>query len=855
MECSPAGPDDKAFQGALAIDELDVYPAAVRRLRNRESCGNSSKLSLSMNFCRFSPSFRFQSLVACGFSFLIPGMLMAGADNIAFAQGTRVWTQSKFEEFEKGTPQGVAIGNDGKLRSGPVAAELLTTPSSFVWSVAAGKDGAVYLATGSPATVLKVNPDKTAEPQFMKLFETKATAVQVVRVGPDGALYAATIPDGKVYRIKTDVTKPLDESTAEVVFDLGKFDAKPADSGADTKAADDKDTDGKTTDGKPTDGKSADSKARYIWDMTFDRAGKLYVATGGPGAVYRVNVSEAQPTAEVFFKSDEQHIRALAWDRNGNLIAGSDGSGLVYRISSEGKGYVLFSAPRREITSVAVGADGTIYAADVGDKAKNPLPQLPVASGGVGITISFVQPGSMQAANASTALPEGSEIYAIKPEQAPRKLWADKDAIVYRMAWAGEGLTVLTGNRGRIFTVRPDGSYSDIAHLDAQQAVSMTEAGGGWLIGTANTGKLFRTTAGGSDTSASHSYASDVLDAGAMSRWGRVEVDPGSHSFQIWTRTGNVEQPARNDKDWGWSDWEPAAENKVASPAGRYLQWKVVLNEAGVVSGVGVNYLPVNSAPVVDDLMVVPGAKFVPQQQGNQPPTVTIAFPTPNPGLSFDGGATSQPIQAQKDRTSVTVRWAAHDDDGDDLSYDLYLRGDGEQVWRLLKKGLTDKVFSFDGATYPDGGYQLKVVASDAPSHAPGDALSGEMISERFELDTTPPVISELKAEPAKMVETDKNCRQSPCATALSIPVSFTAQDAFSAIGHAEYSLDAGPWQYVEPVGGLSDSKTERYAFAVPLPVGPGVTPEPEHLITVRAYDRHENMATAKVIAPVVEAK
>jgi len=785
-----------------------------------------------MNFCRFSSPFRFQPFAAHGFSLLLPALLMAGTSFTASAQGTRLWTQSKFEEFEKGTPQGVAIGSDGKLHSGPSSTEVLTTPSSFVWSVAAGKDGAVYLATGSPATVLKVNPDKTTEPRFTKLFETKALAVQVVRVGPDGALYAATIPDGKVYRIKTDVSSAADESTAEVVFDLAKFDSKPAE------------------EAKTTDGKAADSKARYIWDMTFDRAGKLYVATGGPGAVYRVDVTQPQPTAQVFFKSDEQHIRALTWDRNGNLIAGSDGSGLVYRISAEGKGYVLFSAPRREVTAVAVGADGTIYAADVGDKAKNPLPALPVASGGVGITISFVQPGSMQAANASLALPEGSEIYALKPEQAPRKLWADKDAIVYRMTAAADGLTVLTGNRGRIFTVHADGSYADIAHLDAQQAVAMADTPGGLLVGTANTGKLFRLAAG---DSAAHSYASDVLDAGAMSRWGRVEVDPGSHSFQIWTRTGNVEQPARNDKDWGWSDWEPAAENKVASPAGRYLQWKVVLNETGVVSGVGVNFLPVNSAPAVDDLLVVPGARYNAQAQGgNQPPTVTIAFPNPNAGVSFDLGATSQPIQAQKDRTAVTARWAAHDDDGDDLVYDLYLRGDGEQVWRLLKKGLTDKVYSFDAATFPDGGYQLKVVASDTPSHAPGEALTGELISDRFELDTTPPVISDLKGEPARMVEVDKNCRQSPCATALSIPVSFEAQDAFSTIAHAEYSLDAGPWQYIEPVGGISDAKTERYSFAVPLPAATGANsaPEPEHLITVRAYDRHENMASAKVIVP-----
>ena len=50
---------------------------------------------------------------------------------------------------------------------------------------------------------------------------------------------------------------------------------------------------------------------------------------------------------------------------------------------------MLFEAPRREITSVAVGADGTIYAANVGDKAHNPLPPLPVQGIGTG-TITIV---------------------------------------------------------------------------------------------------------------------------------------------------------------------------------------------------------------------------------------------------------------------------------------------------------------------------------------------------------------------------------------------------------------------------------------------------------------------------------
>ena len=114
--------------------------------------------------------------------------------------------------------------------------------------------------------------------------------------------------------------------------------------------------------------------------LTFDSAGRLYIATGNPGAVYRVDPAKPGAPPELFFKSDEAHIRALAWDAKGNLIAGSDGSGLVYRIDPQGKGYVLFEAPRREITSIAIGANGTIYAACVGDKSRNPLP--PAAGAG-----------------------------------------------------------------------------------------------------------------------------------------------------------------------------------------------------------------------------------------------------------------------------------------------------------------------------------------------------------------------------------------------------------------------------------------------------------------------------------------
>ncbi|WP_239461296.1 hypothetical protein [Occallatibacter savannae] len=730
------------------------------------------------------------------------------------AQGTHLWTQSRIEEFEKGSPQGVAINSNGMLREGPGLSDLLTSPSTFIWSVAVDKSGTPYLGTGSPATVLRGSAQKDGKPAT--IFETRDVSVQVVRIGPDGSIYAATVPGGKVYKLNSSSTTKQDESSAKLVFDAAKAEAAPA--------GDD--------DAKP----NRESKSHYIWDMAFDAAGKLYIAVGGPGAIYRVNPTTPENKPDLFFKTDEQHIRSLAWDTKGNLIAGTDGSGLVYRISPQGKGYVLFEAPRREITSVAVGADGTIYAASVGDKSHNPLPPLPVQGVGT-ITFTIVQPGSLQAANASSSAPDGTELYAIAEDQAPRKIWSSKEDIVYALDAQADGILAISGNRGHIFRIQKNGDYADIAHVEAQQGLSLANApGGAVLIGTGNTGKLY--SLGKTQT---HEYASDVLDAGAFARFGRVEVEPDSANYDLLTRSGNVEQPIRGRGDWGWSDWQPLKDGAVQSPPGRFLQWKAILRDGGQLGEVGVNYLPVNAAPNVDDLVVVPGARLNPQPSNPNQQTVNISFPsTSQPAVvPVETSSATTPIQGVKDRGAVTVRWAAHDDNGDDLVYSLYLRGDNEHDWHLLKDNISEKAYSFDAALIPDGGYRIKVVASDAPSHNPGDALTDFMESDRFEIDTTPPVVSALKAE-----EQPIQCVRAPCVGP--VHVTFDAEDAASPIAHAEYAIDAGTWQYIEPAGKLSDSKREHYDFQIPAKSLEGKSGE--HLITVRVYDRHENVGLAKSV-------
>jgi hypothetical protein len=764
------------------------------------NAANFSRLNGSMFFSRCMGSFCRSVLRFCA----LTGVLGVFATSLVPAQGTHLWTQSTLDQLEKGTPEGVALTSNGHLRQGPGVSSLVTTPSTFVWSVAVDKKGTAYLGTQAPATVLRVDAKPGAKP--FTLFETKDISVQVVRMGPDGSLYVATMPSGKVYKLNPEATAKQDETTATVVFDMSKL---PAAEGG----------------GSGADKAAAATGPHYIWDMTFDKEGRLYIATGGPAAVFRVDVARAGAQPEEFFKSDESHIRALAWDAKGNLIAGSVGTGLVYRIDAQGKGYVVFDAPKGEITALAAGSDGTVYAAGVGEKGHNPLPPLPV-QGMATVTINIVQPGSMQAANQSTTLPEGTEIYALKGGEAPRTVWSSKNDIVYALAMQPDGLLAVSGNRGHIYRIQPDGSYADIGHLDAQQGLCLATNAGQVLIGTGNTGKLFSL-----GTSDKHEYSSDVLDAGALARFGRVEIEPGSGGYQIFTRSGNIDQPVR-----GWTDWLPLKDGVIASPPGRFLQWKAVLESNGNVGSVGVNYLPVRSVPVVDQLVVVPGARLNTQGTSSGPQTVNISFPSSGQtDVSSDDSST--PLSALKDRTAVTVRWAAHDEDGDKMIYSLYARGDGETEWWPLKKGIKDTAYSFDATQVPDGGYQVKVEASDAPSEPPGQAVAGFKISDRFVIDTTPPVITSLTATAESTA-----CAHAPCPQQAHVVLDAT--DATSPIARADYAVDAGTWQFVAPVGGLSDSKHEHYDFVVPASaLDANVT---EHRITVRVYDRYDNVALAK---------
>lgn len=738
----------------------------------------------------------------------------------AQAQGTKFWNQSNFENFEKGTPHGVAILSNGTLESSSVAKEVLTTSASSIWSVASDTHGNLYLGTGSPAMVLKVAPNGT----LTKLLETKDLSVQVVRMGPDGMLYAATMPNGKVYRVdpngpdtkignaastsvKPSVVVRSDRGNATVVFNPSDVSPAPV----------------------------------YIWDLAFDRQGRLYVATGAPAAIYRVDVKNRGAKPEKFFSSSEEHIRCLVFAKDGTLYAGSDGRGLVYRISPDGKGFVLFEAPRHEIPSLALDPQGNLYAAALGSKGPSTLPPLNVHSAPtVTATIRIVTAGEMPSANDSTLIPNGTVIYRIAPDGSPRELWSSKHDVVYALAWqqnatdGQSGLIAGSGNLGHLYRIAPDGTYADLAHLEARETTALLLAGNTLYAATSNIGKLYRLGKAGAEST----YVSQVHDAKFFSQWGKAQVR-GTGGYDLFARVGNIEQPTE-----GWSDWQKVTPGALSTtlPKGRFLQWKAVLQPHAALHAIGFYYLPQNIAPVVDEIVIKLHARVVSEANAVAALTpVAINFPQHSTdGVTYLTEQSSTPLMAIPSPQWATARWRAHDGNGDKLSYSLYYRGDGEANWQLLRTNIHHTYASFDLTRIPDGGYTLRVVASDAPSHPAGQSLTGYMDSGHFLLDTTPPILSPLQAA----LQND------------SIHVVFDAQAKLSTIKAAYCSVDAGPWQYVEPVGQLSDSLHEHYDFTAPLPahsananVPMSVRPvSAQHVIAVRVIDRVGNSATAKAI-------
>ncbi|HVR70570.1 MAG TPA: hypothetical protein VMT87_06960 [Vicinamibacteria bacterium] len=738
--------------------------------------------------------------------------LAAGA--VALAAGTvplrasqpQFWRIEGARDFLEGDSEGLSIGSDGRVRLAPASRALADTEAPYVWALARDGQGTLYAGTGNDGKVFKVENGKATV-----FFDAPELEVHALAAGPDGKLYVGTSPEGKVYAVDA-------AGKAETFYD-------------------------------PVD--------KYIWALAFDRAGNLLVGSGAEGRIVRV---DRQGSAQPLLTSGETHITALLSDtRSGFVYAGSSPGGILYRIDPTGKVFVLHDSPFREVKSLLLGGDGSLYAAVIDEKgdeparrAEPPAPAMPPSGGAeVTVTESFtVVPPSGATVPLPTPTPRPGEamragaargaVLRVAPSGEVDTLWSDAAEMPFALAPSAEGVLVGTGSKGNVYRVHDDRTWNMVASLPGEQVTALQpELDGSVVVATSNPGKLHVLQGRAGDRG---TFTSKVRDTETVSSWGRLRWEaqaPEGTQVQVQTRSGNTGTPDGTWSDWSAAHVRPEGES-VRSERARFLQVKVTLagknGTSPVLDSVSTAYLQRNLRPQVQAINVHP-----PGEVFQKPLSITgeaeILGLESSPGPEVRPGALAPPARMLPPATTYSRRlyqkgiqtfsWRADDANGDTLSYDVSYRRVDDTRFRSLRKGLTDPVLAWDTTTVPNGRYVIRVTASDAPSNPESLALTVDKESAPFEVDNTPPsVVATLLPGPPPRIRV-------------------VVRDDSSMVRRAEYSVDGGRWREVHPVDGINDALEETYEIPTTELPPPG-----PHMVVVRATDLLGNVATTRLHVP-----
>ena len=745
-------------------------------------------------------------------------LLLGGAGvfgpTIGWGTDTQFWQVGAFDEFLRGSLQGVSLSHEGSLQLAPPTEAVFDPEETLALSLAADHAGQLYIGTGHEGKLFRVD----SKGQGKLLFQAKEPEILAVAAGPDGNIYAASSPEGKIYRIAPD-------GNSTVFFD---------------------------------------PKVKYIWSLVFDGQGRLYAGTGDGGVIYQI---EPSGMGKVFFESRQTHIICLALDKEGNLLAGSDPDGLIYRIDPQGKGFVLYKADFPEIHALALDSRGGIYAAALGGSGSTPstpfyAPQTPVSTEATPVTTITVtasageppgesatqgqqpapQPApqhqaggqrtspsfnrSLAAPFSAPSTPQGrGALIRIAPDNSTESLWRSDRESVFGLALEGGNVLFSTDGSGKIFRLSPspDGPrLTLVTETRDSLATRLLVEGSNVYVATSNVAKLLRL---GSGPVPEGTYESQVKDTKFVSRWGslswRAQV-PAGCTLEFYTRSGNSERP---DPTWsGWvGPYRDSDASPISSPAARYVQWKAVFRGKGssspTLDDVTVAYLNENLTPEIRSLDVSTG--------GNRTGLGGVSPSGGSQGMVVSGGpGISAGSPSSDKKVPTTISWQADDPNGDRLTYALYLKAADERDWHVVKDRLHDTSYTLDASAVPEGEYVARLVASDEESNPPGLARRSELVSAPFWIDNTPPRVEVIEQG----------------VQGAAGEVHFRATSNLSPLRAADVSLDGGEWRPAQADDGIIDSRSETFTVRLP-DLSPG-----EHRLVLRVFDIAGNTGIGKAV-------
>jgi hypothetical protein len=714
---------------------------------------------------------------------------------LLYATTTKTWIETDRSDFAKGKLENVALYDKGKLTLSPDKLRTKEIPAAYVWCLATNVEGLVFAGTGDPGSIFKI----TQTGDITEFCKTPELHVKTIAIDNTGNIYAGTLPHGRIYKITPD-------GKGRIFCELPD---------------------------------------PYIWDLAFDGNGNLYAATGDNGIIYKIS-EEGVPS--VFFDSPYSNILDIVTDEDNNTYAACEPEGLIYKITPNGNASVLYDAEEDEVHCLAIDKNGILYA---GTSSGIP-PILPVIAPPAPPQIQFPHPIEELPYEANDILlndiipntnmnnsnhhaedyienrvrekpvpAERNSVYRIDKDGRVKKiLVAEKAFILCLTVNMNNDVLVGTGNKARLFKISNDNS-EDAGLLydfyESQVLDILPYKDGRKYIATGNNANVYQLSSG---YSSKGTYESAVHDTSYTSSWGCISWEgstPSQTEIRLSTRSGNSKKP-----DITWSDWSEEYKHsgeKTKSPPARFIQYRATLTTsnpitAPILDNISIAYLPQNQPPLIRSIEVSSPRNSSKEKTGANN----------NSGLKKDESNPELSIPEPK----KLIYWEASDPNNDKLRFDLEYKSIEENKWKGLQRNIKEEeIYHWNTHKIPDGYYQVKVVASDAPDNPIELALKEEKTSDTFLVDNTSPIVSDLK----RIMETRNT-----------LVVSGIARDEMCNITELQYSINSGDWNPVFPVDLIFDSKEESFLLNILC-----VSSE-EHTVVINAVDAEGNVGSSRIV-------
>jgi hypothetical protein len=741
---------------------------------------------------------------------------------VAYGQ-TTAWVQSGSKGFPDGDRKSVVLSSQGELRLGRAVKPLVADrgETRLVSAVAESADKTIYYGTSLPGRVYQLSPGG-AEPKLLADLGDETLVSAIVFDGAGQLIVAASGEKPRLLRYAKVPEKPQE---IEIPDD-----------------------------------------AAMVWAMLTGPRGEVYVATGPSGKLFVLEANGEQLQLALDF--DEDNLLALAAGPGGSVYVGTDPRGRVYRWAGEkARPTVVLDAPEPEITAIAVDGRGNVLVAasspaEESGESDSPGPArgLPDADGPLGLPGSSPGPGfpepprspppapppvpgrppspeprqpgatlflaPMQTFSVSLPGPgdatagepeesaEGSALYRVDPEGFTSELFRSPSSFLCMIENDG---VVLIGTGGRGTLVQVDVAReeaAEIARLDASDVTTLLRLRDqSVLVGTGNGSSLSVLSDG---PAAEGTFTSSVLTATHTARIGTLRLDgtlpPGS-AATVSVRSGNTAEPS--DTDWSpWSEPVPAERFiRTQLPPGRFAQYRLTFTPSET-----------GQSPVLRE---VEWAYRVP----NLPPRIQSLTVGSNQTEADPAEGATPPAAAA---TMLQLTWEADDPNGDALTFELEYRPVGETPWRSLRSKVKESSFEWNTREVPEGRYQVRVIADDAPSNPEGESRRTARVSGVLLLDHQPPVFSKPVVELKNGV----------------VEIRVQVQDSVSSIRATAFRLNGeAEWRNADAGDKLFDSPLEDVTVLL-RDLVPG-----RNIVHLRATDSNgnEGFETVVVEGPVAK--